>query len=310
MWKDFFFFSGSQRAGILVLFILIILVFFAGRWWLHTADDTPFITSDSLFASEIGLFEQSLRVSDSIGKLKYDRYPKPEYSYNSTYFKSDKPDVVGQRFPFDPNTMDSVGLLQLGIPRHITASILRFRRKGGYFYSASSFSEIYGLSPDLFKELEPYIRIENQRVVEMTVSTDELNLSDRILELNSADSSDLSHLKGISLGTVRSIIRFRRASGGFYQMEQLKEVYGMTDQQFAAISPYLTIDTARITKLRLNTASVDKLRAHPYLDFYQARAIYELRRRKGKLKSIYELKVLDEVDAITLEKMRNYLSFE
>jgi hypothetical protein len=55
---------------------------------------------------------------------------------------------------------------------------------------------------------------------------------------------------------------------------------------------------------------VERLKGHPYLNFYQSRAIYELRRRKGKLKNINELKTLPEFTSESLAKIEPYLSFE
>jgi DNA uptake protein ComE-like DNA-binding protein len=52
------------------------------------------------------------------------------------------------------------------------------------------------------------------------------------------------------------------------------------------------------------------LNRHPYISFYQAKAIYELRRKKGKLHQFGELKNLPEFTEDQLKKIEPYLSFE
>ena len=99
-------------------------------------------------------------------------------------------------------------------------------------------------------------------------------------------------------------------AGGYTNLEQLKELYGMTDANFEKIRPYCRINNALIQKISINSASVDKLNAHPYLNFYESKAIYEYRRRKGKIKNISELETITELKPESLQKIKAYLSFE
>jgi len=65
-----------------------------------------------------------------------------------------------------------------------------------------------------------------------------------------------------------------------------------------------------VQKIKINTASVERMKSHPYFNFYQSKAVYELRRKKGKLKDISDLKVLSEFTPEALSKLKPYLSFE
>jgi DNA uptake protein ComE-like DNA-binding protein len=130
-----------------------------------------------------------------------------------------------------------------------------------------------------------------------------------VIELNSADTTQLKMIPGIGTSYARRIAGYRRLLGGFYRKEQLLEVYGLETELYEKISPYLIIDTALITAIPVNTASLDKLKAHPYLRFFKAKAIVELRRKKGKISSISELESLEEFAAGDLEKVKVYLEF-
>jgi DNA uptake protein ComE-like DNA-binding protein len=65
-----------------------------------------------------------------------------------------------------------------------------------------------------------------------------------------------------------------------------------------------------INPLRVNSAGVEKLQRHPYLSFEQAKAIYELRRKKIHLDSITQLKKVDCFTEQELKRLTPYLSFE
>jgi DNA uptake protein ComE-like DNA-binding protein len=131
-----------------------------------------------------------------------------------------------------------------------------------------------------------------------------------VIELNSADTATLKKVPGIGSSFARRITGYRRLLGGYYRKEQLQEVYGMYEELFEKISPFFTIDTAQIESLDINKASLDRLRAHPYIDFYKAKAIVELRKKTGKIERINELEMFEEFSAEDLEKLQHYLKFE
>ena len=130
------------------------------------------------------------------------------------------------------------------------------------------------------------------------------------LELNAADSLMLCKVPGIGAAFSRRIISYRNLLGGYHRPEQLQEVYGMYEELYEKIIPFFEINTDSLRKIPVNFTSLDKLRAHPYLNFYQAKAILEIRKRYGPLKSVNELILLEEFTEEDLEKLSPYLNFE
>ena len=57
---------------------------------------------------------------------------------------------------FDPNTVDSSTLINMGFKPYIAKNILKYRTKGGIFRTPESFSKIYGISPKQYRDLLPY----------------------------------------------------------------------------------------------------------------------------------------------------------
>jgi len=130
-----------------------------------------------------------------------------------------------------------------------------------------------------------------------------------VIEINTSDTLQLMKIPGIGSAFAKRITSYRNLLGGYFRLEQLQEVYGMYEELYEKITPYLQTDTSVITQIPVNTASIDKLRLHPYINFYQAKAIVEMRKKKGKLENINELYLLEEFTTDDLEKIKHYLAF-
>ncbi|MCX6307425.1 MAG: helix-hairpin-helix domain-containing protein, partial [Bacteroidia bacterium] len=128
-------------------------------------------------------------------------------------------------------------------------------------------------------------------------------------DLNTADTTLLQQLKGAGSFTANRIARYRNQLGGFYSMSQLSEIKGLYPETLARLQSMLKIDPSRIQTLDANKASLEKLRAHPYLSFYQAKVIVELRKARGKINAIDALKTFKEFTTEDLERLKWYLRF-
>jgi len=133
--------------------------------------------------------------------------------------------------------------------------------------------------------------------------------SGTVIEINSSDTLELIKIPGIGAAFAKRITSYRNLLGGYYRLEQLQEVYGMYEELYEKITPYLQTDANKITLILVNTASLDKLKSHPYINFYQAKAIVEMRKKKGKLDNIDELYLLEEFTEEDLERIKHYLAF-
>ena len=128
MWKNFFYFSGSQRAGIILLVCLIVLFSVLNFYLPRLSGETDF-DSDSVSMTVFENFKQSLESLDSIRNLERSKlHSQREIAYSS----QDKPESHAYRtFPFNPNTLDSAGFVALGLKPYVASNILKYRRKGG-----------------------------------------------------------------------------------------------------------------------------------------------------------------------------------
>ena len=138
---------------------------------------------------------------------------------------------------------------------------------------------------------------------------EKLNAGEKI-DLNTADSTQLCRIPGIGPAYAKRIIGYRKLLGGYYRLEQLQEVYGMYVELYEKITPFFLMSENSIRKISVNEASLEQLKAHPYLNFYQAKAIVEKRKKNAKIESWEELKLLEEFTETDRERVSPYLSFE
>lgn len=299
MWKDFFYYSRSQRRAVLALLVLFAL-WLLGIVMLPDAgipltDKTPYADSTTLKT-----FEQ---------KMKTERFPRKK-SFDSTEIKT--PAVLKT---FNPNRADSMELSSLGLPSYVVRNILKYRQKGGRFRTPESLARVYGLTEEKFNELKPYVRItpvEKEKSEKLDTAVRPVWKEKKVfkypvgtlIDVNSADTTELKKIPGIGSGIAGNIVRYRNRLGGFYNLSQLEEVKHVTPE----LLKWFKLGNDSVRKMEINKMSLDKLRAHPYLNFYQARIIVEHRRKKGQIKSLSQLALYEEFTEKDLERLSAYVS--
>ncbi|MBL7894336.1 MAG: helix-hairpin-helix domain-containing protein [Bacteroidia bacterium] len=213
-------------------------------------------------------------------------------------------------FVFNPNTVNKEQLIQLGFKEKTANTFLKYRSKGAIFKTKEDVKKVYGISPELYATIEPYIFIEVENKNENKLASAEKPIAKKeikVIELNSADSVSLLPLPGIGGGYAKRILKYRSLLGGFYSTEQLKEVYGFSDSLYLSVKNYVKADAALVSKLNLNTENFKELNAHPYISYEETKAIFNWRRKNGAIKS--KVQVIEIVGEATFKKIEAYLGF-
>ena len=208
-------------------------------------------------------------------------------------------------FPFDPNLLDSLGFVKLGLRTKLIHTLLNYRNKGGRFYNKESVKRIYGMQDTEYAQLAPFIKIEN------TNQFEKFQKNDLIVELNSADTSQLIQLKGIGSKLSLNIVQYRSQLGGFVNVEQLKEVYGISKETYAMIKPSIKVNNAHIQKINLNAATLYEINKHPYLKGEIANAIVEYRKKQHyHIANIQQLKEIELINEEFFRKIAPYITIQ
>ena len=241
-----------------------------------------------------------------------NKYPQSKFSRK----KSNMDTVILIYQYFDPNTADSITLRQLGLSPFVAGNILKYREKGGKFTSESALSRIYGMDSMVFTKIKSYIRIDSAYLPAKSAFLKRDSLPSikhkelTVIDLNQADTAELKKIPGIGDGFSQQIVFYRQQLGGYVKLEQLKEIKYMTDSLFHQLKPWFKIDSPQVQQIAVNRYGIERMRKHPYLNFYQCKAIIELRKKKGKLSSIRELSLLEEFTKNDLQRLSYYLIFD
>lgn len=131
----------------------------------------------------------------------------------------------------------------------------------------------------------------------------------RTIEINSADTSAFIALPGIGSKLAARIVLFREKLGGFVRVDQIKEVYGLKDSVVQIILPMLKCDTSLMKKIRINTATEEELKAHPYIRWKLAKAIVSYRDQHGQFTSSADLGNIHSVDSVSLSRLLPYIGW-
>ncbi len=212
------------------------------------------------------------------------------------------PPAGRERFPFNPATVTDEELTRLGFTPFQKRNLLSYRSRGGHFYHKTDLLKVYGMDTSFYRDIESLIAEEEpeQQVPEPAGLLP--------VELNGADSSLLITLPGIGPSFAARIIRYRQLLGGYYSVNQLLEVYGMTPEKLSRFSRLLMVDTSRIRMVRLNFTGEYALSRHPYISDGQARAIIQLRSANGPFDSPVSLLTNKVFSDSTFLKVRPYLT--
>jgi DNA uptake protein ComE-like DNA-binding protein len=136
--------------------------------------------------------------------------------------------------------------------------------------------------------------------------------TDLPVELNTADTTLLKQLRGIGSGYAKMIVNYRTKLGGFYSKEQLLEVYRFPAETYAKIEHQVWVDTTYIQKLPINQLSIDQLKRHPYIRYFQAKSLYDNRLNKPEQRynALDDLVEDRDVTPQFIAKIAPYLSFK
>ncbi len=283
--RSFFDLSRAERrASVILLFAILLMQVLPFLFRPHPPDATDFSLLQQI-AADSGNKHSSIR-----------------------FVKTDNQQSVGILNAFDPNTAGMKELLALGFKPFLAKRLLKFRESGAVFRKPEDLYGLYGIDSGFVRSLMPYIRIDKiGNAVKLHQKTGEQKLVKSLTELNSADTVQLIALPGIGSKLAKRIILFREKLGGFYSVDQLKEVYGLNPEFLISIKKAVYVDVNLLRKIDINSDAKHVIASHPYIGYKNAEVIINYRKQHGPFKNPDELsKTLLFSDEVLL-KLKNYI---
>lgn len=332
--KDFSRMSKLERFGTLYLSVIIIVValsmilFEPVYNWVN-----PPVDYTSGFDSVLYVVEKEYRekqLQDSIeNAARKNRNIKRRY-YKGTV---DEDPEKRKRFYFNPNKLSVDSFELLGFKTFVSANIEKYRTAGGSFQSAEDMKKIYEINEELINDLSSFMifpeleedpsrdnQTEAYTAEEFSGSDQKRNetaewkhhKSESVFyefDLNTADTAELKKIRGIGTYYAGNILKYKKLLGGYAQVEQLTEVYGISDSLYKSIALHFYIkDTFAPEKINLNEISAYELSRHPYVTQHLAQMIVGYRYSEGNYEKTEDLIEHRLITSVQHAKLKPYIT--
>ncbi len=283
--KEYFYFSHTERKGIIALVILVVFA----------------LTIPSLY--HFFLPPQPLAISIETLHAQPVSYPGVK--------EGNAPEL----FAFNPNTATENELKALGFSDKSILTIKRYLAKGGKFKKPEDLRKIYSLKPELVEKLIPFVVMNQPKkkggeVWAADSSSTKKKYSNAPVELNTADTSTLISLYRIGPGMARRIVEYRDRLGGFLSLDQLTEIYGFDEDILYDLKGKIYVDASKAKIFDVNTVSVDELKIHPYFKYKLSNAIVNYRTQHGAYTQYSDLKKIAIVNDSIYQNIILYLKIK
>lgn len=155
--------------------------------------------------------------------------------------------------------------------------------------------------PNTFRRYKKYEKYEKKETAKPSLPPEII-----VKDINMTAADDLMKIKGIGKVYSERIIKYRDLLGGFSDMEQLNEVYGITLPLYEKIKERFVIQSP-VKPLNLNIDSVKALIKHPYISYDLAWVIINYRKQHGDIESAEDLHKIRAMDDSLINKLKPYL---
>ncbi len=298
--KEYLTFTKSERNGIIVL-LFIIITLISVRYYINRQPENVLSHKNDTIQDKIHQFETAL------------------YKKKTTIQKENKkpfhPDTL---FNFDPNQASHAQLEKLGFTTKQINALKNYIKAGGRLYKKEDVKKIYGISPQQYNTLLPYIKIDDQKPEgstnkylkhQATQPKEAKKENQKVrIDINTAEPETLQKLYGIGPVFAERIIKYRKLLGGFYNTQQLLEVYGLENETYNNIQNMIYADTTKITRLNLNKADYKTLLRHPYLNNFQVEGLIRYRKFKKNIRRLDEVIENNILPKEIYTKMKHYFT--
>lgn len=217
-----------------------------------------------------------------------------------------------------------------GIGEKLSSRIVKFGKSKGGYKSVDELQKVYGLSPEVFENIKGqlYVDLKPIPVVEKLVDKAEKNedpegdsyitakVSKReipklkAINLNDADFDMLEALPGIGKKLAGRILSYKKLLGHFYEVDQLRNVYGFSEENFNRAKPYLFVNESQTFYLHdINMANKFSFSKYPFISDSLAIRIVSHRKKIGYFEKWDDLHGIVGINSGIILKLSKYFQF-
>ena len=276
--KSHFVFTKQQRSGVFVILLLIVMLQCVCFFMDFNTEESRLVDEEKITA-----FQNEI---DSLALVK----------------KASKYEVR----PYNPNFITDYKGYVLGMSVEEIDRLHQFRNLNKYVNSAKEFQQVTQVSDSLLGKLSPKFKFPDWVAKK--------NLSSRYSpsyqkNLNKAEAKDVNKATGLEYRLAYRIVNFRKKLGGFLVFEQLKDVYGLSEDDIKKVTDKFVLKTIpNIKKININLASASELAKLVYINEYIAVNIVDERALREGYGSLDELRYVTHFPIEKLDRIKLYLT--
>ncbi|MFN3968447.1 helix-hairpin-helix domain-containing protein [Flavobacterium sp.] len=256
-------YSKSQRIGIILLFIIIVLC-------------------------------QSFYLFNDFKKIEDSSKEKAKWLANQSLIDSIKRQDKNYKptiYPFNPNFINDFKGYKLGMSVAEIDRLLAYRKQNKFVNSAAEFQNVTKVSDSLLKVIAPYFKfpdwVKNKKEYSSTYPKKEFYKAEKItvLDINEATKEDLMKVYGIGDKISDRILEQKNKLGAFASMEQMQDIWGLSPEVIENLNKFFVVKSAtNIKRISINNASVKELAQFPFFRYTLAKEIVIYRSMNGDIK--------------------------
>jgi competence protein ComEA len=291
-----------ERIGNIILLTIILISVGIVSFWPEKQITQAEITLMNKLEADL---EKQKAETDFQQKNKYEQYSKKQfgnYNYNN----------AGSTYIADLSLANPNQLQKAGLSKKVAFNLFNYLKKGGKIKSEKDIRKIYGMTDEMANLFISNIRLntDSTKSNSLTNKNNVIDYEKTLININTADSSTLVLIKGISPKMVPYIIKFRQNVGGFHSPEQLNEVFKSPLKNFDDIKPQVTVEGFK-PMIEINSISAVELKKYKYFAKDNlATILVAYRDKHGKFTKPEDLKKCVVVNDEILTKITPYLVFE
>lgn len=293
--------SRSDRIW-LIVFVMFLLSWELVKYALPTADilENQNNTSGKIDSTAISEINEA-----KSNRTSNNNVYKENDTYTNDSYEQDPPITP---FPIQKATFKD--LKSAGLSTYVANNILKYISAGGVVKNENDLMKIYGMDSTQLIAVSSFLIYPS---IEKIVSTDSLHKeykpkrSINILDLNTATVTQLDSLRGIGPVLAERIIKFKEGLGGFFDVHQLKDIYGLPPETLEKIIPYLVVSTPP-DMIMINEIDLTNFN-HPYLQKRFPKMIKAYRDQHGPFANASDLRKVYPPDSTWCEKILPYINF-
>ncbi|UII80508.1 helix-hairpin-helix domain-containing protein [Flagellimonas sp. CMM7] len=186
------------------------------------------------FINSVDDFQMVTKVSDSLLKTMSPYFKFPEWTQkNKPRFVKGKSNGISKEKKVDKvsdiNLATATDLKTIrGIGDKLSARIVKFRDRLGGFVINEQLNDVYGLEPDVAKEvLDKFVVIQSPKVEKINI--------------NVSSASQISQLVYISYVVADKIVAYREVNGRINSFDELTTIEGFPSEKLDRITLYLSL---------------------------------------------------------------------